>query len=180
MIKIRRIEEKDIETVVDITIESWRDTYKGIISDDFLNDMDRKELIERRKKDYNQNGFIVAEVNGQVVGFCRYTTENIFSKQYEKVDSQICAFYLRPRFKRKGIGSKIFKKVIKELKNNGNKKMIIGCLKDNKDGRMFYEKMGGKIYDERFFEINEKDGIKKYKEVVYIYDIEEVYKNIKG
>ena len=46
---IRNIEEKDISSVVDIQTDGWRNAYRGIIDDNFLNSMNRKEKIEKRK-----------------------------------------------------------------------------------------------------------------------------------
>jgi len=46
--------------------------------------------------------------------------------------------------------------------------MILWCLDQNKPSRQFYEKMGGKIYKYK----TGKFGNKEYKEVSYIYDIE--------
>lgn len=47
---IRNIEEKDISSVVDIQTDGWRNAYRGIIDDNFLNSMNRKEKIEKGKK----------------------------------------------------------------------------------------------------------------------------------
>lgn len=174
MIKIRNIEEKDIEKVVDIQIRSWQSTYKGIVDEDYLKNMNNeerlKQRIEKRKKDYKSNGFIVPEINNEVVGFCRYSDSRYVSN-YDGIDCEIFALYIEPQMKRKGIGSALVKFVINEFKNKGYKKMAIGCLKENKSSRKFYEKIGGELYLERNFEIEGKN----YKEVVYIYDVDEVY-----
>ena len=64
---VRNIEEKDIPSVVDIQIDGWKSAYKGIVDNNILNSMNRNERIEKRKNDYKQNGFIVAELNNQIV-----------------------------------------------------------------------------------------------------------------
>ena len=67
-----------------------------------------------------------------------------------------------------GIGKKMMEYVMKELKNEGKRKMILWCLEENENARKFYEKMGGKLVnDEKYFETEGQ----KYKEVGYIYDI---------
>ena len=50
--------------------------------------------------------------------------------------------------------------------------MILWCLEKNKNGRSFYEKMEGKLYNKRNIEI----GNKEYGEVCYKYNLEEVIK----
>ncbi len=39
-IKIRNVKEEDIEHIVDIKIDGWKTAYKGIINDEYLNNMD--------------------------------------------------------------------------------------------------------------------------------------------
>ena len=74
MIKIRNVEECDIESVVDIQITGWQAAYIGIIDQDFLDSMDRVSRIEKRKATYKDSPFIVAENdNKEIVGFVRYT-----------------------------------------------------------------------------------------------------------
>lgn len=164
---IRNIREEDISSVVDIQISGWKTDYKGIIDDDYLNSMDRDKKIEKRKRDYKDNGFIVAELNKKIVGFCRYIDSNKFSNDIENIDCELLAIYVKPDMKYKGIGTKLVQFVIDEFKRKNKTKMIIWCLKDNEPSKKFYKKMGGKILIERNVEI----GNKTYSEVGIVYDL---------
>ena len=93
---IRNIEEKDIPNVVDIQIDGWKSAYKGIVDDNVLNSMNRNQRIEKRKNDYKENGFIVAELNNQVVGFCRYIDSNKFTQDILGIDCELLALYVKP------------------------------------------------------------------------------------
>ena len=164
---IRNIEERDIESVVGIQIDGWKSAYKGIVDDNFLNSMNRNERIEKRKKDYKENGFIVAELNNQVVGFCRYIDNNRFTQDILDIDCELLALYVKPDLKYKGIGTRLFQFVINEFKSKNKTKMILWCLKDNEPSKKFYTKMGGKIMQERTIEIGEKE----YLEIRFEYNI---------
>lgn len=166
-IVIRNIKKEDIEAVVDIQISGWKTAYKGIVDDNTLNRMNRDEKIEIRKKDYNKNGFIVAELNKEVVGFCRYIDTNNFTKDVPDIDCELLSIYVKTELKFKGIGTKLFKSVVNEFKNKNKKKMIIWCLKDNELSKKFYTKMGGKIIKEKIIKIEEKE----YYEVGFVYNI---------
>ncbi len=164
---IRNIEEKDIPSVADIKINGWRTAYKGIIDDKVLNSMNRNERIEKIRKTYKDNGFIVAELNNEVVGFCNYIDTNKFTQDISDIDCELLAIYVKPDLKYNGIGTKLFQFVINEFKSKKKTKMILWCLKDNEPSRKFYTKMGGEIFKERTIEIGEK----KYYEVGFIYNI---------
>lgn len=164
---IRNVKEEDIPSIVDIKINGWKTAYKGIIDDDFLNSMNREEKIEKQRKNYKQNGFIVAECNKEVVGFCRYIDNNSYTPNMLEIDCEIVALYVKSDLKYNGIGTKLVQFVINEFKNKNKKKMIIWCLKDNEPSRKFYTKMGGEIVKEKVVEIGEKN----YYEVGFRYNI---------
>ena len=163
---IRKVRYEDIEQIVDINIQDWKKVYKGIIDDSSLENLDKKEKIEKWKKSYNKGNLIVFEKDEKVLGYCRYD-DNIANKNNE-IDSEIIALYVKYDNLGQGIGKKLVEYVKEDLKNKNRKKMIIWCLQENINARKFYEKIGGKlIQDEKYFE---KDG-KRYKEVGYIFDI---------
>lgn len=167
---IRNVKKEDLWSVSSIVVEGWKSAYRGIIDDEFLDSLKVEDNYNRRLKDYQENGFIVAEINNEVVGFCRYTINNLFSQDVKDVDCELCAIYVKPDMKRQGIGSALFKYVIQEQKKNENQKMILWCLKENYKSRKFYEKMGGILYGENEIE----KGGKKYKEVGYKYYLSEL------
>ena len=110
-----------------------------------------------------KNKYIVAELKREIVGFCRYTLN--YSKSDENANGEIIALYVKPNLKYNGIGTKMFSYVMNEFKENGSHRIVWGCLKENFSSRKFYEKMGGKVYTEKWFERGEKE----YKEVFYEY-----------
>ena len=164
---IRNVKRDDILSIVDIQINGWKTAYKGIIDDNFLNAMSKTGKIETRKKDYMKNGFIVAEINKEVVGFCRYIDSNDFTKDIPEIDCELLSIYVKPELKYNGIGTKLFQFVVNEFKKKNKTKMIVWCFKDNEASKKFYTKMGGKILKEKLIRIGEKD----YYEVGFKYDI---------
>ena len=164
---IRNVKQEDLWAVSSIVVEGWKSAYRGIIDDEFLDSLKVEDNYNKRLKDYQENGFIVAEIDNEVVGFCRYTINNLFSQDVKYIDCELCAIYVKPELQRQGIGKALFNYVIQEQKKNNNKNMILWCLKENYNARKFYEKMGGNLYGKN--EI--KKGGKKYKEVGYRYDL---------
>ncbi|MGN1297465.1 MAG: GNAT family N-acetyltransferase [Clostridia bacterium] len=172
-INIRKVKKEDLRAVAEIAVNGWKTAYRGIIDDVFLDNLSIEENYQKRLNDYTENGFIVAELNNEIVGFCRYRTGNYYKDKYADADCEICALYVKPNCKRNGIGKKLVNYVINEFKENGYAKMILWCLKDNYPSRTFYDKLGGIYCGENVIE----RGNKEYKEVGYIYNLKKLPKD---
>lgn len=164
---IRKILESDIPEIADIEVSGWNNAYKGIIDDNFLKSMNKDIQAKRLLKSYKNTEFIVALLEDEVVGFCKYVDSNKFTITNSKVDCELLALYVKPDLKFTGIGSKLFSYVVTDLKRKKKKKMILWCLKNNFSAIKFYEKMGGILSDERIIEL---DGL-EYKEVSFLYEL---------
>lgn len=164
---IRNVNEKDIPSVADIQVNGWKTAYKGIIDDITLNSMNKDEKIKRFEGNYKKNGFVVAELENEVVGFCRYADSNEFTPDMQDIDCEITVLYVKADLKYNGIGTKLFQFVVNEFKSQSKSKMILWCLKDNEPSKKFYTKMGGEIIKERVIEIGEKS----YCKVGFMYNI---------
>lgn len=164
---IRKVKREDIEDVVDIQVTGWQTAYKGIIDDEYLDNLSREEKIKKRKKDFDSNGFIVAEYENKVIGFCRYLNENR-NEEIKEADCELLALYVKYEYKHKGVGTKLFSYVKEEFKKMNKHKMILWCLKENENAKKFYTKMGGKVVAEKDIEF----GWKLYKEVAFLYSLD--------
>ena len=166
---IRKVRKEDISDVVDININDWKIAYRGIIDDDYLDNLEnrREEKIKKMLDNYLENNFYVAILNNQVVGFCRWCDDNSYSPDIPGIDCELSALYVKYDLKEKGIGTKLFQYVKKDLKSKGKKKMILWCFKDNEPSKKFYSKMGGKIITEGIYSTGGKD----YKTVGIEFDI---------
>lgn len=167
---IRNVKYEDLKAVSEIAIRGWQTAYRGIVDDYYLDNLSIEENYQKRIKDYKENGFIVAEQNGEIVGFCRYRIGNEYKDKYPEVDCELCALYVKPEEKRNGIGKALIKYVKNEFRRNNLNTMIIWCLKGNYPSRAFYEKMGGNLGAESSYCVR---GGKKYEEVGFIYDLNE-------
>lgn len=156
-INIRKIEKQDLKQVAEIHVNGWKNAYKNLIDDDYLNSLSIENRLNKLKKNYNTNGFLVATLNDEIVGFIRYIFSNEFSSDYD-VDCEVSALYVKTSLKGNGIGTKLLNHVMDEFRKEDKKKMILWCLSTNESSIHFYEKMGGKIIGQK----EELIGDKKY------------------
>ena len=88
------------------------------------------------------------KINNEIVGFINVDVSD--DAQYNDC-GELYALYLINDYKGQGYGRKLFAMAIKELKNMGFTKMIVGCLAANPTNE-FYKHMGGKLIKQRVFE----------------------------
>ncbi len=164
---IRRKEQKDCYDVAHVVTVAWQETYRGIVNDEFLDNLPNTEKERGEKSfnnfDENDNHQFVLEIDGKVVGFVNV---GITDDEEYKNQGEIFALYMIKKYKGNGFGRKLTEIGIEELKKLGCTKMLIGCLDGNKSND-FYKHLGGKLIDTRIFKNTGED----LKENVYLFKI---------
>ena len=72
---IMNIKREDLRHVSEIAVKGWQTAYRGIIDDEYLDNLRIEDKYQKQLKNYDEYGmhdFIVAKSNNEVVGFCRY------------------------------------------------------------------------------------------------------------
>ena len=143
---IRRAIKEDSYNIAKLIVESWQTAYKGLINDNYLNNLSVSDRItnwENNILNQNENNNIyVYEEDNKILGVIRFGTPDDKSSNY---NSEIHVLYVEPTLKRKGIGTKLFNFAKNYFIEKNTTNMIIWCLKNNMPSIKFYEKMGGTI-----------------------------------
>ena len=142
-ITIRNALYEDAENLTDCLISCWQVAYKGIIPDDFLDNMiiERNSRVERWKNDISNPG--------DCEHYCVISGDKIIGwLTIHKVDGEIWAIYLIEEFCGQGYGKEVFDYAINRLKYLGHKQISLWVFKDNMRARRFYEKNGFKFNGE--------------------------------
>lgn len=149
---IRKKTKEDCASVANVVTIAWNETYKGIVNDNFLNELYKNEE-QRANNSFNKfseedNHQLVLEVDNKVVGFVN--VGNTDDTNYDNC-GELHAIYIISDYKGNGLGKKLFEAGVEELKSMGYDKMLIGCL-DGNPSNEFYKHMGGKLIKTRIFE----------------------------
>lgn len=148
---IRKAVEDDSKEIALLIIRSWTTAYRGLISDDFLDNMSMENIEKNWKKNIisqnDKNKIFVYEERDKILGVIGFGSP--LDKENRKYNSEIYVLYVEPTLKRKGIGSKLFDFAKEYFIRHGKDNLIIWCLKGNEQGMNFYKKMGGKIISKR-------------------------------
>ncbi len=159
---IREARKLDAESIININITSWKETYCKIFPDEFLNNLEQKkdESIEKCKNEINE--YIVCEINNEVIGFLRFGKNR---KGYSNKFAEIYAIYIISQYKRHGIGKQMLEYVFAKLKKSYNK-VLVSTLSEN-SATKFYEKCGGKQIGTCHFKLCNKE----YLENLYLFNL---------
>src|ERR1043165_9161984 len=109
----------DAEAIARINIDSWRETYSGLIAPETLDAMTDEEYNAKWKRILDPtnsvNGFrFVAEIDSTIVGYVGAGVPRDESLGYE---GELYALYLLKRYHGKGIGKGLFLQAVREFKN---------------------------------------------------------------
>lgn len=150
---IRKNELKDQEQMAKIKIDGWQTAYDKIVSSRYLKKLDYKQQTKRYIDSFDEykDLVFVADKDGEILGY------SCFNINYDnsKYDTELVSLYIKPNEIGKGIGTSLFKETAKELLSKGKNNMIVWCFKENEKAIKFYEKLGGKVVEEKIAKIGD-------------------------
>lgn len=141
-IKYRKATSMDVSAIAELHAESWRTNYRGEYSDQYLDrdvfeDRDRT-WKERFRKEHADQYVVVAELEGQVVGFaCVYGGEDA------RWGSFLDNIHVLSGQQSRGIGAGLMQRVFQWCKKNyPSDGLYLWVLNSNKRGQKFYSSLG--------------------------------------
>ena len=174
MTLIRKAISSDAFGIAKVHINSWKSTYKGLISDEYLSTLslktkERQWLDKLSTPNVDIFTFVAENDVGKLIGFVtgglvQYKGQNQAFME-EKFKGELMAIYLLEPFQRRGIGHELTYKLMNELMVHGVNTMITWVLKGNSAAE-FYKSLGGNYIGERTIDI----GNERYVEYAYGWD----------
>ncbi len=136
-ITIKRMEtDKEIQGKAYVHWKSWRESYTGIVDEDYLNNKFTYEKCEAMARKYPENT-LVAKVDGRVVGFAAYGK---YRDDTLTDCGEVYAIYVLEEFQKRKIGYALMTASLERLKEYD--RIALWVLKDNFKAIGFYEKYG--------------------------------------
>ncbi len=141
-ITIRKALPEDAYDYTVCLISCWQSAYKGIVPDEFLENMlkEKEQRVERYRKNLTDPGeceYYCVMYSERMIGFL------IINKSFNKDKSGIggiWAVYLIEEFRGKGYGEEMLNFAINELKRAEQKEIFLWVFEENNRARRFYEK----------------------------------------
>lgn len=162
---IREATDKDIFKIAQVHVDTWRTTYRGIFSDEVLENLSYKkrenswhQVFRNAKKDGNFT-YVAEDESEQIVGFVNGGIERTDDPFYQ---GELNAIYILKSHQKKGIGRELVGVVAERLSQMEIHSMLVWVLTDN-PAYSFYEKLGGKKVNQK----NIRRGETKLIEIAY-------------
>ncbi len=149
-ILIRDATVEDASGIAHVHVSAWLETYRGLMSDEFLDGLSVEQRANRWKQILNNSSdayhrVVVAGKDGDIVGFANYGKEQSGDSDFL---GELFAIYVLKKFQGQGIGRELVKRVTQGLLEQEISSMLVWVLMENPYQR-FYESLGGVYLRER-------------------------------
>ncbi len=150
---VEKSKKEDCRAIVEFITKTWNQTYRGIVNDEFLDNLEKTEekryINAMNSFDKRSNMQYIIKKDNKIIAYLKLS--KIKNDEY-KESIELQSLYVLKEYQKTGIGKELIQKAFNEAKKAGYKKMIIGCLEENKSNG-FYKKMGGKFIKKREFNL---------------------------
>ncbi|WP_199624849.1 GNAT family N-acetyltransferase [Paenibacillus alkalitolerans] len=136
----------DVEGIAFVHLESWKSTYKELISDSYLSNITLEKRIRNWIWTFNnlnqdETIFVAEDSNKGVIGFSNVGKNR--NSEFEH-DGELYSLYLLKDYHGQGIGQLLFDRAVVSLKGKGCRSLMLWVLEGNPT-LGFYIKNGGEI-----------------------------------
>lgn len=147
ILHIRPAQFSDLLAISKLRAESWRQTYRDIYSNEFLNhhvEKDRLDSWHSRLKFPGRNQYVtIAILDEIVVGF-----SCIFLDDHPVFGTLLDNLHVSKNFQNYNIGKRLMKNCMQLIVQKGStRKMYLWVYESNTNARAFYEKLNGKKFE---------------------------------
>ena len=151
--RIREARVEDGAVLARVQIDSWRDTYAGIMPDDYLaqftyeeQEQDWRDLVSAEERE----AIFVAETDdGDVAGYVGCGPEKSGNPDFR---GEVYYLHVRRAYQGQGVGRQLLAAAVDHLKKQGITSLLIWVLAENRS-RAFYERLDGKLVAEKTVEV---------------------------
>jgi ribosomal protein S18 acetylase RimI-like enzyme len=147
VIKLRPAELSDFKAIAKLHADNWQKNYRGILSDNYLNnevEKDRLNTWYKRLSSPSKNQIVtIATLDNIFAGFCclYFDDDPIFG-------SLIDNLHVSSNLQRSGIGKTLVIDCARKVYDKAeNKKMYLWVYQSNKNAQIAYERLGGTNFE---------------------------------
>lgn len=132
----------DAEALAHVHVTSWRETYRGLLSDAFLARMSEPGFARRFARDLARPDAGVTLAAADRSGIVGYASGGP-SRRRAEAEAEVSVLYVLRTAQGFGVGRELLSRTARALRDQGAQSLMISVLRDNLPARGFYEHLGG-------------------------------------
>ena len=142
---IRAAVLEDAAAIARIHVASWRETYRTIMPDPYLDQLSAEKREPGWRKSLAEGPvFVALDQTNEIVGFANGGP----NREKDVTEGELYALYLLKSHQGQGTGKRLFDHVLEDLRRKGFPSCMVSVLADN-PSRHFYERFGGRLVSEQ-------------------------------
>jgi len=148
-VSIREAREGDAPGIARVHVESWRETYAGILPQEYLDGLSAENREERWREILGGVGganYVAESLEGGIAGFSSGGPE----RSSESPGWELYAIYLSQSWQGAGLGRRLFAGALEAAE--AGESVFTWCISAN-PSRGFYESLGGEVIGVQHVEI---------------------------
>ncbi len=136
---VRVARPDDADQLATVFIEAWRGSYRGVVDDAIIDALYHPDVASwlRNLVENTAARTVVAEKNGQVLGFTRFGDET-----GNPARGHVFALYVDPSQSGHGVGRRLLERAIGELDPMSTREVTLWVFEENERARRFYQAAG--------------------------------------
>ena len=143
---IRPADHQDAEALARLATETFSETYRGTMLDsDLQAHVDRHLGRDAFDDLLRHDAFLVAEHDGQLVGFVQFGEGHVAGGKREEGDQALRRLYVRSRFHGKGVGAALMEAALGCAAMKAAPRIWLDVWEHNHRARRFYESYGFEV-----------------------------------
>jgi GNAT superfamily N-acetyltransferase len=148
-ITLRQRVASDADRMAALHTESWRSSYRGILSDEYLDGAIFDERRNYWQKSFSasepERGFILTvERAGEVVAFV-----SVYLNEEPEYGALLHNLHVRPYLKGHGLGKLLMSEAARWVLARDVQQMYLWVFEANSEARTFYEALNGKAIEQK-------------------------------
>ena len=156
--KIRKINIDDLETLRNLSIQTFKETFEEVnTEEDMQKYLDENLSIEKLKTEleYVNSEFYFVESNDEILGYLKLNFKDAQTEKVEENYFEIERIYVLKAFLGQKLGQILFDKAIEIGREKNLEYVWLGVWEENKRAIRFYEKNGFEIFGKHDFVLGE-------------------------
>jgi len=144
-ITIKRCNHEDLQTLQEISIETFNATFKDQNSPENMTAYLEKafNVNQLEKELFNTSSeFFFVSVNHEVAGYLKLNTNEAQSEPMGEEALEIERIYIKSEFQKHGLGKILFNRAIEIAREQNKNKIWLGVWEKNDNAIAFYKKLG--------------------------------------